>query len=362
MIKVMSNTFDFRVEMVRLYARYGLSKAADICGVSRVTVLKWVKRHREYGLKGLKDRSRRPHHSPGRLCPEIREQIIRLRRRWPVLSPARMILEFKVSADIKTIYKVLHEEGLMPRRRVKKRQRQRDLRKWKEAHFAPLSYWQVDTKDCVDIPYYLERIRSHHFPRYLYQARDVRTGVLFSAYAQENTVTNATRFITVLMEHLRACGLQTDTLTVQTDNGSEYVPLNRSLKQSAFTKKIAGYGAQHVRIPPGEKTWQSEVERANGIIQDELLAYERWETEKELTAKTTAWEYYFNRLRKNTYHQNQAPYQRMLKAGVPSQIANRLCLWSVPVVDSFVSRKLNDVISKSVNHVPPIVTLLSKTI
>ena len=352
MVKVMKNMFDFRLEMVMTAKKYGMSETSRIFSVSRPTVHKWVNRFKDEGLQGLKNRSRHPHFSPNCLSEDIKRQIIKLRTRWPILSPQRMINEFNVCADIKTIYKVLHRNDLMPKRHVKKRQRQRDLRKWKEDNFKPLEYWQVDTKDCSDIPYYLERIRKHHFPRYLFQARDVRTGVLLSAYAHENTVTNGACFIDFLLCHLQSCGLNTKKITIQTDNGSEFVP-PRSLKESAFTKQVHSYKAKHVRIPPGEKTWQSEVERANGLIEDELLAFEHWDTLSELKAKTTAWEYYFNRIRKNTYHQNKTPYQRMKQAGIQAKTAESLCHWRIPILDSLGSHNKRALNSKCVNHVYP---------
>jgi transposase len=290
MIKYMNNKFDYRLKMVQLAKEYNVSKSARMCGVSRPTVYKWVKRYAKDSLQGLSDRSCYPHSSPNRIEQKVEDKIIRLRKRWPILSPYRMQQEFGITVNEKTIYKVLHRNGLMPKRRVKKRQKRRDLRAWKEQNFNPLEYWQVDTKDCSDIPYYLERIRKFNFPRYLYQARDVRTGVLFSSYAYEATQTNSRYFINQLMTHLKFCGINLQEVTVQTDNGAEYVsPM--STRDSGVTKLIKSYGSQHKRIPLGAKTWQSEVERANGLIENELLAYEKWNTVKELLAKTTAWEY-----------------------------------------------------------------------
>lgn len=337
----MKNEYEFRIEMVKTAKKYGVSETARIFNVSRPTVYKWVNRYKCEGFKGLQDRSCRPHHSPNSLSDDKKKTIINLRRRWPCLSPERMQNEFGVHADIKTIYKVITQYGLMNKRPKKKRQKQRDLRKWKEDNFSPLGHWQVDTKDCSDIPYYVERIRKYNFPRYLFQARDVRTGLLFSSWATEQTVTNGAQFVNQLLSHLQSCGVKTESVTIQTDNGSEFIPPN-SLKESTFTLKVHSYNATHVRIPPGAKTWQSEVERANGLIEYELLAYEKWDTKEELNAKTTAWEYYFNRIRKNTYHQNMPPYQRMKKAGIQSKMAETLCRWSVNILDENKKIKLNN--------------------
>ena len=102
--------------------------------------------------------------------------------------------EFGVKASSKTIQKVFRQEGLN-RSCKSKRSKQRDLRAWKEANLEPLRYFQVDTKDCQDVPYYVECTWKAHFPRYLYQAKDVRTGVLYSAFAYERTAHNGTDFV-----------------------------------------------------------------------------------------------------------------------------------------------------------------------
>ena len=58
----------------------------------------------------------------------------------------------------------------------------------------------------------------------------------------------------------------------------------------------------------------------------------RWHSKSEprprrgsLVAKSTAWEYYFNRLRPNSYQQNRTPYQRMKRAGISSKTAELAC-------------------------------------
>lgn len=71
-----------RVRLVALVDQ-GLSgpQVAAQCGVSTRTVWKWVRRFRDEGPAGLRDRSSRPHHSPRRLPRARRRQIQRLRDR-----------------------------------------------------------------------------------------------------------------------------------------------------------------------------------------------------------------------------------------------------------------------------------------
>lgn len=340
-VKVIDNKFDFRLQMVRHALTYSVSDASRVYERTRKTVRKWRDRYESEGLKGLEDHSRKPHSSPNKTSLADRQHIGSLRHDMPHIGAERLHHEFGVKQCGRTIQKIIRELGLAPKRKSK-RQKQRDLREWKRNNFQPLRYWDVDTKDCSDIPYYLERIRNAGFPRYVYQARDVRTNTLFTAFAHEATNWNSSLFIKRLLEHLKALGIPLDKVEIQTDNGTEYAPARANLAQSsAFEKAILEVGARHVRIPPGASNHQSDVERANGLIEYELLEIERWQTKSELVALTTAWEYYFNRLRPNSYQKYQTPFQRMQNAGVSEIDAEKTCLWTVTILDDQRFNKIN---------------------
>jgi len=332
-MKVMDNKFDFRVNMVRHAQKVSISDASRVYERDRKTVAKWLCRYRKEGLVGLIDRSSRPHNSPNKTSSKDIKKIIRIKKRLPSFGAERLHYEFGIKQCGKTIQKYVRAAGL-GRRRKSKREKQRDLRAWKEANFQPLRYFDVDTKDCSDIPYYVERIRNGGFHRYLYQARDVRTNTLYSAYAYEQTNWNSAIFICQLFKHLSSLGIPLGEVKIQTDNGTEFPRRGLDLSiPSAFEKAIADAGAGYVRIPSGAKNHQSDVERANGLIEYELLEIERWKTKSELVGLTTAWEYYFNRLRPNSYQNNRSPYRRMKQAGIKSKTAENACLWTVTILD-----------------------------
>lgn len=350
-VKVMDNQFDFRLNMVRHAKQYGVSDTACVFDRTRKTVRKWRDRYLKEGLKGLEDRSRRPHYSSNKTSEKDRKKIIKLKGRMKHIGAERLHNEFGIKQSARTIQKICREAGL-GRKKKSKRQKQRDLRKWKEANFESLRYWDVDTKDCIDVPYYAERIYNGSFPRYLYQARDVRTNTLFSCYAYEQSNLNSAKFINRLFAHLRSLGIPLNEVSVQTDNGSEFPRNGLDLSiPSAFEKAIMDVDARYVRIPPGAKNHQSDVERANGLIEYELLDIERWKTKCELVALTTAWEYYFNRLRPNSYQQNRSPYQRMKQAGIKSKTAENTCLWTVTILDDHNYNSINFNLPQSGYHV-----------
>jgi len=341
MVKVMDNKFNFRLEMVRHAQKHNISEAARVFDRTRVTVRKWCNRYKQEGLSGLNDRSSRPHHSPNKTSQNDIDKIIKKKKRMQHIGAERLHNEFGIQQSARTIQKYCRQAGL-GRKRKSKRQKQRDLRAWKEANFNPLRYWVVDTKDCIDVPYYVERIYNGGFPRYLYQARDVRTNTLYSSYAYEQTNVNSAKFINRLFDHLLLLGIPLNEVSIQTDNGSEFPRNGLDLSiPSAFENAIEDVGATYKRIPPGAKNHQSDVERANGLIEYELLEIERWKTKSELVGLSTAWEYYFNRLRPNSYQKNKTPYQRMKNAGIQSKTAENACLWTVTILDDPIFKLLN---------------------
>jgi transposase InsO family protein len=74
-----------RLEFVREYET-GLFTMTDLAaqyGVSRKTGYKWLQQYEAAGALGLRDRSRRPHHSPQATDPDVVDTLVALRRRYP---------------------------------------------------------------------------------------------------------------------------------------------------------------------------------------------------------------------------------------------------------------------------------------
>jgi transposase InsO family protein len=91
---------DNRLEFVRLAAAGGVS-VAELCrrfGISRETGFQYLRRYREAGVAGLKDRSRRPHTSPRRTLEAMETQILDLRKEltWGGRKLARRLQDLGV--------------------------------------------------------------------------------------------------------------------------------------------------------------------------------------------------------------------------------------------------------------------------
>jgi transposase len=83
-----------REELAKRILEDGLSlkEAEAEFKLSRQSAAKWVRRYREHGVAGLRDRSSRPHRSPRGTCEERVMEIGRLRRqRWTGVRTAQKL-------------------------------------------------------------------------------------------------------------------------------------------------------------------------------------------------------------------------------------------------------------------------------
>ena len=74
---------DLRVRLIQGYDEgESIAALAELYGVARKTVYKWLARHQAEGVAGLADRSRVPLHSPGKMSDEMVAHIVAARHRW----------------------------------------------------------------------------------------------------------------------------------------------------------------------------------------------------------------------------------------------------------------------------------------
>ncbi|WP_156789683.1 hypothetical protein [Gracilinema caldarium] len=103
----------------------------------------------------------------------------------------------------------------------------------------------------------------------------MRTGAVFMAYGREKSVTNAALFLLHLHKHLQRFGLSLAGSVIQTDNGTEFTAPWNSDKVTMFTHVVERCClARHHLIPPGAKTYQSDVESFHRWVEEELYAAE----------------------------------------------------------------------------------------
>jgi transposase InsO family protein len=123
---------------------YSVSEVARKVKVSRQTLYKWLADYEASGLKGLDDRSHRPHHVPHQLDGTREAAIIALRLAHPRWGPVRIAHELGRSGieppALMTIHRVLARRGLIAPRAERKKLP--TYKRWERGR--PMELWQMD--------------------------------------------------------------------------------------------------------------------------------------------------------------------------------------------------------------------------
>ena len=141
-------------EFVKLALRSKISMA-ELCrryGISRPTGYKWIKRYKEEGIIGLKERSRRPLNSPTRTDASLEKLIVKLRTQDPAWGAKKLhkIIENDITSNIgpvkelpcrSTVHRILKRKGL-----IEPHKSERATPYIRFEREAPNELWQMDYK------------------------------------------------------------------------------------------------------------------------------------------------------------------------------------------------------------------------
>ena len=356
-IKGNPNAFDLKVRLVERALKSGIKPAAREFDCNIKTARKWLGRYRKEGLAGLKDQSKRPKHSPNQTPPEEEAEIKALRASLKKVSPRRMRREFGIKRAEATIYRIIKSDPRLKLKSWKKHRKKNDLRAVK-AKLKVFEKIQIDVKELRDIPNYFPYMLKEKLPKYQFTARDVKSGALFFAYSQTRDSANSAVFCAYLLEHLKRFGIKVRNITIQTDNGSEFVGNAKPGSFSSFHNLIeAVYRATHVRIPPSAPTYNSDVETSHARIEEELYDVEEFENLWLTLCKALTYQVYFNLIRPNTYRQMKSPLKIIEEELGP--IDPYLLVLQPIVLEQNVHLYFNKVYPpRGVHHVPEYPSLL----
>ncbi len=286
----------------------GIKATAEKYLTTPKTVRKWVKRWREnHSNESLKDLSRKPLSSPNKMLSEwidkIKEIAFIATKDNKRINASMIKEKYKIPYSIKTIAKYLKKYYKLRSKKTKK-EKKRDMREIKNKYKA-FEKIQVDIKYLDDIPEFYRDYKKFNLPRYQITARCVKSGALFISYSHEKTVTATSIFIHKLLLHLQKNGVDISKSSIQTDNGTEFTSTWNSLKKTLFSKIIEKiFKSKHYTIPPGAKTYQSDVETSHRIIEDEFYACEYFYSKEDFFLKAKNYQNHFNYNRFNKYSLN----------------------------------------------------------
>ncbi len=318
------NAFNHRLRLVESVKQRGIKPTARLFATSTLTVRKWWRRYREQGLSGLQEHRRAPHRHPLKTSIAIEQQVLALRQMVPTFGAARLRREFDLPLSHMAIQRIWREHGLLKPRK-KKHNNKHDLALIK-ARWALFQQISADTKDLDDIPHYWPQAQLLGLPTIQYTAREVRSGLLFWAFAEKRSAAASAVFASRIQQFLDRCGISLRDLVWQTDNGGEF--------KGDFPKALGD--SQHVRIPPAAHTYQSDVETVHRLEEDEFFDLEDFTSRGDFLAKAHTYQLYFNLVRLNSHKEYLSPWQIIERLAPRAPL--RLCL--LPPV--FLDYYLND--------------------
>jgi transposase len=324
LVREMKNPYNHRLRLVESVKERGIKPTARLFVTTVPTVRKWWRRYQRQGPVGLLGQSRARHRQPQKTPPTLEAQLLELRKVLPTFGARRRIREFDLPISHGPLERIWREHGLMKKRR-KKYQRKQDLAHSK-AQWALFQQISADTKDLDDIPHYWPQAQQLGLPIIQYTAREVRSGLLFWAFAEKRSAAASAVFAARIQQHLSRCGVVLRDLAWQTDNGGEF--------KGDFPKALGD--SEHVLIPPAAHTYQSDVETVHRLEEDEFFDLEDFTGRGNFLAKTHTYQLYFNLVRPNSHKEHQSPWQIIERLAPRSPL--ELCL--LPPV--FLDYYLND--------------------
>ncbi len=237
---------------------FTLSELASRYGVSRKTLYKWLGRHDRDGMSGLADRSRAPQ-SPHRTAPEIADEIVAFKKRFPFMGPKKILArlgEMKPHLDWpspSTASEILRREGLVQPRR----------RRHPPIHPVRVPVKPAGPNDLMTIDFkghFRLRDRSYCYPLTIVDG--------FSRYILACDALTSNDFLptrTVLERVFRTYGLPRRILS---DNGSPFASpgLARLSKLSLWWVRL-GVGIE--RIVPGRPEQNGAHERMHRTLKEQ---------------------------------------------------------------------------------------------
>ena len=291
---------DKRLELVRYANDNGVKVAARFYKCSKNAIKKWCRKYAIYDYAGLKDKSRRPIHSPKRI-PDT--DIIKIKEtcnyakekgKYITVNNVRKRTGIKVHSDVAMNRYI--NEACGKRKNLKHTQPKGGDVSWKQ-HLKPFQLWQVDIKYLTDInnlkPYF-KKDNDRSLAKYQITARDVTTGFPIVAYCNEKSATYTKMVLeNILYEFLKQFdGIDLKSITIQTDNGKEFTNKytkihGKSPKETNFTLYIYCKFKKHKTNSTGSPTYDSDVESFHWSIERDCLAWDDITDNESLIKYTT---------------------------------------------------------------------------
>ncbi len=279
-------------------------EAAASLGVSERTAYRWIRRYREEGVEGLRDRSSRPHRSPSRTAPRKVKRILRLRRRglvaWEIAQQA--------GVPRSTVSRILRQQGLgrlaslEPKEPVRRYERER-----------PGELLHLDTKKLARITkgpgHRIHGDRSQRVEgagwEHAHAAVDDHTRLAFAEVLPDEKKESVTGFLRRCVAWYAEQGIRIER--VLTDRGSGY-------RSHLFNDACRELGIRHLYTRPYTPKTNGKVERFIQTMARKWAYAKAYSSSKRRTGALPTWIRYYNLQRPHHGLGGNTPWQRLRAA------------------------------------------------
>jgi transposase InsO family protein len=297
-----------RESMVRrvVEGRQTPQAVSEAVGVCPRTVRKWVKRYREEGVAGLKDRSSRPHRVRRPTPPETVARIEALRRqRWTGKRIAQV-----TGVSPATVSRVLQRIGL---NRLRDLEPAEPVRRYEREHPGELIH--IDIKKLGRFDRVGHRITGDRTRQSNQRGRgegpgwecvhvciDDASRIAFSQIHPDEKAPSAIAFLRSAIAYYASLGIA--VTRVMTDNGSCY-------KAFDFRDTCKDLGLRHIRTKPYTPKTNGKAERFIQTALREWAYAVAYDNSNQRAAALPIWMHSYNWHRPHGGIQSQTPISRI---------------------------------------------------
>ena len=266
-----------------------LVEVAKVCPHSERSLKRWKKAYEMYGMNGLVPQSTEPKVSPTETPIRIKEEVIALRKQTGLcaLKLHWRLKKCGVSIPPRTVGKILKQEGLVRKYRVKKVKY-----KYLRAERKPGELMEIDVK------YVPGTVAGKRY--YQYTAIDTASRWRYLRVFEEQTTYHSILFLKDVIERFPYV-----ITGVKTDNGSiftnYYIGTNKRSDQTVKTLHALDMFCRehcivHYLIDPGKPAQNGTVERSHREDQEKFYERNTFRSIRVLEKKIKIWNEYYNNL------------------------------------------------------------------
>jgi transposase InsO family protein len=275
-----------REAMVRSVVDDGLTKAAAArqFNTSAKTVAKWVDRFRKDGVEALRDRSSRPHSSPGQTPPAACAKVEALRRAR--YTGKQIAVELDLSAA--TVSRILRRLGL---NKLAALEPCEPVRRYERERPGEMIHLDIKKLNRFDEPGH--RVTGNRRAgrsegagwEFVHVAIDDASRIAFAKVMASERKRSATAFLKAALAYYESLGIKVER--VMTDNGSCY-------KSFAFRRLCKRLGLKHIRTKPYTPKTNGKAERFIQTCLREWAYAQAYQHSRQRTEHLPNWLHRYN--------------------------------------------------------------------